>query len=162
MHEGHSCAKASDFIKTTYTNSCSGQEAGLSQLLTRNKPDMVMMTLGTNDAWGVPGTQAILASYTTLVQQMRAYNPNMVIAVAQIPKMRPDNNQAVYNQVEDLFKAVPAWAKNLNQTNSPIIVADLWTNFNVSDTTDGVHPSDSVGHPKVADNWYKAVAEYLR
>jgi acyl-CoA thioesterase I len=161
QHEGHSCAKASDFIKDTYNNQCSGQENGLARLLKTNKPDMVMMTLGTNDAWGVPGVNSILQSYTKLIEIMRQHNPNMVIAVAQIPKMRPDNNQTVYKQVEDLYKAVPAWAQPLNQPNSPVIVVDLWTNFNITDTTDGDHPSDAVGHPKVADNWYKVVGEYL-
>ena len=161
-HEGHSCATAQNFTQLEYNNFCSGTESGLRPLLEINKPDMIMMTLGTNDAWGAAGTTAILQSYTTLVEQMRAYNPNMVIAVAQIPKMKPDGSQAVYNKVADLVTAVPSWALGINRPNSPVFVSDLWTNFNLEDTTDGVHPSNDVGHVKVADNWFNTIANILR
>ena len=160
-HEGHSCALAQDFASQSYNNQCSGTESGLRPLLDRNKPDLVVMTLGTNDAWGVPGTSNILQRYAVLINQMRAFNPNMVIAVARIPKMRPDGNQAVYNQVAELVAAVPAWAENLNQSNSPIFVADLWTNFSLDDTTDGVHPNNNLGSQKVADNWYATLEKIL-
>lgn len=162
MHEGHSCATAEDMTHDTYANKCSGEESGLRPLLELNKPDMVMMTLGTNDAWGVPGVERILKSYTLLVKQMRAHNPNMVIAVAQIPKMKPDGNHAVYQQAADLVEAVPAWAQGLSSPDSLIIVADLWTHFSIDDTKDGVHPTDDVGHQKVAENWYRAVGDVLR
>jgi lysophospholipase L1-like esterase len=52
------------------------------------RPDLVMIQLGVNDAWGGRANDAILASCTTLVQQARAQNPNVVIAVAQIQKIR--------------------------------------------------------------------------
>ena len=39
--------------------------------------------------------------------------------------------------------AIPAWAKGLNSTDSPIVIADCNTGFKTSDLRDGVHPSIS-------------------
>ena len=50
------------------------------------------MHLGTNDMWGnfIP-TSSIIAAYGTLVDQMRANNPNMKVIVAQIIPMNPSS-----------------------------------------------------------------------
>jgi lysophospholipase L1-like esterase len=36
---------------------------------------------------------------------------------------------------------IPAWAKGLNSTESPIVIADCNTGFPTSDLRDGVHPN---------------------
>src|SRR4051794_29280857 len=59
--------------------------------LSATHPDIVLMPLGTNDVWSNIAPSTILASFTTLVGQMRASNPGMKILVAQILPMNPSS-----------------------------------------------------------------------
>ncbi|MEU4252701.1 cellulose binding domain-containing protein [Amycolatopsis sp. NPDC026612] len=126
------------------------------------KPDIVLMHLGTNDLWGgTIGTDAILAAYSKLVDQMRASNPDMKIIVAQIIPMEPSGCTGCAQGVVALDHAIPGWAAAKTTARSPITVVDQWTGFSAAaDTSDGVHPIDS-GFQKMADRWYPAVAAAL-
>jgi cellulase/cellobiase CelA1 len=130
--------------------------------LAATRPDIVVMHLGTNDLWGgtIP-TTAILAAYSTLVDQMRASNPSMKILVAQIIPMEPSGCTGCPQGVVALDNAIPGWAAAKTTAQSPITVVDQWTGFNAAvDTNDGVHPVDS-GFRKMADRWYPALTAAL-
>ena len=78
-HSAVSCSTAEQYTHDTFMMSnCSVGTTfkGLSGLMTSQKPDLVMLQLGVNDVWGNQSVNAILASYTTLVQQARAANPS--------------------------------------------------------------------------------------
>ncbi|WP_086851167.1 cellulose binding domain-containing protein [Amycolatopsis kentuckyensis] len=126
------------------------------------RPDVVLMHLGTNDLWGgTISTEAILAAYSKLVDQMRASNPDMKVIVAQIIPMEPSGCAACAQRVVALDTAIPGWAAAKTTARSPITVVDQWTGFSAAaDTSDGVHPIDS-GFRKMADRWYPAVAAAL-
>jgi lysophospholipase L1-like esterase len=126
------------------------------------RPDVVLMHLGTNDLWGgTIGTDAILAAYSKLVDQMRGSNPDMKIIVAQIIPMEPSGCPGCAQRVVALDNAIPGWAAGKTTARSPITVVDQWTGFSAAaDTSDGVHPVDS-GFRKMADRWYPAVAAAL-
>jgi len=126
------------------------------------RPDVVLMHLGTNDLWGgTIGTDAIIAAYSKLVDQMRASNPDMKIIVAQIIPMEPAGCIGCAQGVVMLNNAIPGWAAGKTTARSPITVVDQWTGFSAAaDTSDGVHPIDS-GFRKMADRWYPAVAAAL-
>jgi lysophospholipase L1-like esterase len=130
--------------------------------LATTNPDIVLMHIGTNDVWsGTQTTTQILASYTTLVNEMRANNPNMKILVAQIIPMNPSGCSACAQGAINLNAAIPAWATSITTTASPITVVDQWTGFDDStDTSDGVHPNDS-GNQKMASKWYPPLAALL-
>ena len=121
--------------------------------LSATHPDIVLMHLGTNDVWNNLSTTTILAAYTTLVNQMRASNPNMKILVAQIIPMNPSGCTYCAQGVVNLDAAIPAWAASLTTAQSPVVVVDQWTGFDdATDTGDGVHPNDS-GNLKIAGRW---------
>ncbi|WP_410641391.1 cellulose binding domain-containing protein [Amycolatopsis sp. lyj-346] len=130
--------------------------------LAASRPDVVLMHLGTNDLWGgTIGTDAILAAYSKLVDQMRASNPDMKILVAQLIPMEPGGCAACAQRVVALNTAIPGWAAAKTTTRSPITVVDQWTGFSAAaDTSDGVHPIDP-GFRKMADRWYPALAAAL-
>lgn len=166
-HSAVSCSTAANYTNASFTlpNCFAGQSfPGVSQLMPRHNPDMVLLQLGVNDIWGgnTP-VQSVLDNYTKLVQQMRSHNPRIVIVVAQIHKVITDNcnNQNAYQNAQNLVNAVPAWAAGLSTTNSPLFVADLWTNSDPSDASDCVHPND-FGAQRMGQNWYAAIAELLR
>ncbi len=166
-HSARSCSTAEQYTQPTFTlaaGSCNpdGTFPGLSQLMVEYRPDLLMIQLGVNDAWGGRATDAILASYTTLVQQARAQNPNVVIAVAQIQQIRPAaDGDAVFARAQQLISAVPGWALAQNQSQSPVFVADLWTSSNPAETLDGVHPDDA-GAQRMGLNWFNALRAILK
>ena len=104
-------------------------------------------------------TADILKAFTTLIGTMRTHNPNTKIIVAQIIPL--GISATTYNpKVQDLNKAIPAWAQGLNKTESPIWVVDQYTGFTSSDLRDGVHPNDS-GDTKMTNVWYPALVNAL-
>ena len=101
-----------------------------------------MMHLGTNDVWSNIAPATILAAYTTLVDQMRASNPNMKILVAQIIPMNPSTCTECAARVVALNAAIPAWAAGKTTAASPITVVDQWTGFDdATDTSTAYTPT---------------------
>jgi lysophospholipase L1-like esterase len=151
-HEGHS-----GFLATGIAS-----QNQLPPWLAASNPDIVIMHLGTNDMWGgQTPVSTVLAAYTTLVNQMRANNPNMKIIVAQILPMGPPACTACTQAVVNLNAAIPGWAAGLTTATSPIVVVDQWTGFNVStDTGDGVHPNDA-GFRKMAAKYYTPLTRLI-
>ena len=43
--------------------------------------------------------------------------------------------------IQALNARIPDWAKGLNSTESPIVIADCYTGFSTSYLRDGVHPN---------------------
>ncbi|WP_230686343.1 GDSL-type esterase/lipase family protein [Catellatospora vulcania] len=129
--------------------------------LAATHPDVVLMHLGTNDIWSNTPTATILAAYGTLVDQMRASNPDTKILVAQIIPMTPSGCSWCPSGVTALNSAIPGWAASRTTARSPITVVDQYTGFDTSvDTSDGVHPDDS-GFQKMSDRWYPALIPLL-
>lgn len=150
-NEGHGGALATNIVS----------QNELPGWLAATNPDIVLMHLGTNDVWNNLSPTTILAAYSTLVDQMRANNPNMKILVAQIIPMNPSGCTTCAQGVVALDAAIPAWASAKTTTQSPITVVDQWTGFDDStDTADGVHPNDA-GNLKMANKWYPPLSAQL-
>lgn len=82
--------------------------------------------------------------------------------VAQIIPMNPSNCAQCGQRVQNLNKALPAWAESKNSTESPITVVDCWTGFDTARMTgDGVHPN-SAGNEKLAATWFEPLARAIR
>jgi lysophospholipase L1-like esterase len=163
-HSAVSCSTAENFTQPSFSlpNCSQGTKfSGLSALAAKHRPDLIMIQLGVNDVWSARPVDAILGNYTTLLQQARAQNPNIVIAVAQIHKIRPkDGGDAVFARAQQLIEAVPAWAQTQDQPRSAVHVADLWTNSNPAETSDGVHPNEA-GAQRMGRNWCNALKGIL-
>jgi acyl-CoA thioesterase I len=167
-HSAVSCATAQQFSAPSFTTpSCAPGQTfpGLSTLVAKHRPDVLMLQLGVNDVWSGTPTGEILASYTKLVAQARTHNPRITVAIARIQQIRPDcsADDAVTRRAELLVDAVPAWAKAQNRAESAVLVADLWTgsDFSKAETTDCVHPNDA-GARRMAKSWYEALRGILK
>jgi hypothetical protein len=167
-HSAVSCSTAEQYTQAMFTmpNCQQGKSfPGMSTLVTTHKPDLIMLQLGVNDVWSSKPTATILANYAKLIEQARAQNPKVVLVVAQIQKIRPDcgTDDSVQKRAEELVKAVPAWAAQQSKTESPVFVADLWTNsdWSMAETLDCVHPND-VGAERMGNNWYAALKGILK
>jgi len=166
-HSAVSCSTAEQYTQATFMMpNCRPTETfpGMSTLVAKHNPDLIMLQLGVNDVWNSKPTADILGNYTKLVTQARANNPNVVLVVAQIQKIRPDcsTDDAITKRAEALVMAVPAWAAQQSTAKSPVFVADLWTNsdWSMAETLDCVHPND-VGAEKMGMNWYNALKGIL-
>lgn len=167
-HSAVSCSTAAQYTQATFTmpNCSQGMSfPGMSTLVATHEPDLVMIQLGVNDVWSGQAVDSILGNYATLVQQARAHNPAVATVVAQIHKINPDcsASDAKTKLAESLVNAVPAWARGLSTAQSPVFVADLWTNsdWSKTETSDCVHPND-VGAQKMGLNWYNALKGILK
>lgn len=164
-HSAVSCTTAGNYTMPTFmvTNCFPDAFPGLATLMSNHNPDLVMIQLGVNDVWGgnTP-VELVLANYTTLIEQARAHNPNVVLVVAQIHKIITDNcsNTASTTNAQQLVEAVPAWAAGLTTDASPVFVADLWTNSDPMEADDCVHPDDA-GARRMGQNWFTALADIL-
>ncbi|KAI0013140.1 cellulose-binding protein [Xylariaceae sp. FL0662B] len=126
-HEGHPGFLAIDIANDHH----------LEGWLNTTQPDIVMFMLGTDDIAQGKQEDYILLAYTDMVTQMRASNPNMTIIVDTIVPLLV-NDEAVQN----LNAAIPSWASDQNQTESPIYVNDIYPFPNTA-LRDGVHPNDA-------------------
>ncbi|KAL1867828.1 hypothetical protein VTK73DRAFT_3970 [Phialemonium thermophilum] len=125
-HEGHSGWLAID-IANRY----------LETWLKNTPADIVMFMLGTNDVFQGHSTDDIIAAYTKMVNIMRASNPKMKIIVDLVIPLGVGSSSGI----TALNARIPDWAKNLNSTDSPIVIVDCNTGFPTSDLRDGVHPN---------------------
>ena len=165
-HSAVSCATSQQYTQATFTlpNCAHTRHPGMASLVASHNPDLVMIQLGVNDVWGGDAPiQPILDNYARLVEQARARNPRVVVMVAQIHKIITDDctNARSTTNAEALVVAIPAWAAGISTKESPVLVADLWTNSDARQAPDCVHPNDA-GARRMADNWYAALAPILR
>jgi hypothetical protein len=166
-HSAVSCSNTEHYTQDTFmmSNCQQGMSfVGMAPLVAKHEPDLIMLQLGVNDVWGGTPTATILARYALLVEQARAQNPQVVIAVAQIQKIRPNcgSDDSVQKRAEELVKAVPAWALQLGTAQSPVFVADLWTSsdWSMAETLDCVHPNEA-GAQKMGTSWFNALKNIL-
>jgi hypothetical protein len=165
QHSAVSCTTAANYTMPTFmvTNCFPDTFPGLATLMTSHDPDLVMLQLGVNDVWGgnTP-VDSVLGNYTTLVGQARAHNPGVVLVVAQIHKIITDScsNAASTTNAQALIEAVPGWADGITTAESPVFVADLWTNSDATEADDCVHPNDA-GAQRMGLNWFNALEDIL-
>lgn len=165
-HSAVSCTTSASFTQETFTvPNCFPDETfpGMAPLMASHEPDLVLIQLGVNDVWGGSvAVASVLSNYTTLVEQARAHNPNVVVVVAQIHRIITDNctNSASTTKAEELVNAVPGWAEGASTSESPVFVADLWTNSDPMEANDCVHPNDA-GAQRMGLNWYDALKDIL-
>ncbi len=167
-HSAVSCSTATQYTQSMFSMPNCAQDKtfpGIATLVATHKPDLLMLQLGVNDVWGGKGPNDILGDYAKLVAQARAHNANVVLVVARIAKIRPACNadETVTKRAEALVNAVPTWAQQQSLAQSPVFVADLWTNSDWSraETLDCVHPND-VGAERMGMNWFNALKGILK
>ena len=116
--------------------------------------DVVLLHLGTNDAFQSNSTSSTLDELTDVVSTLRAANPNIVILLA---KVIPTTNSERQSRLDDLNANMDSLASTLSTAQSPVIVVDQASGFDAStDTFDGVHPNET-GEKKMASKWLTAL-----
>ena len=124
-----------------------------------DKADVALMHFGTNDAWntGTVPLENIISAFSEVIATLRQAQPNVIVLVAQIIPLEPDNCPDCPGRARALNDMIPMWAASESTPESPVHVVDQWTGFDAAaDTTDGVHPNMQ-GAQKMAATWLAAL-----
>jgi lysophospholipase L1-like esterase len=115
-------------------------------------PDVVLMHLGTNDAFQGQSTDSTIGELTDLIGMLREDNDRVVVLLAKL--IPATMNQAGLDALNGRFDAL---ASSLTTATSPVVVVDQATGFNANgDTFDGIHPNEG-GEQKMATKWLEAL-----
>lgn len=119
------------------------------------KPQLVLLMIGTNDMRDYDQTIAARGNLSVLVDKILSKDPNMALIVARIPKSMGMYDQDLYRYyIDDI---VPTVVAERAAQNRNIRIAHMYEALNFpADLVDGVHPSDH-GYSKIANAWYPAV-----
>jgi hypothetical protein len=171
-NEGHGGYIVSDVLKESGTGQRPGGADGndpyvsdardLATWFDNVTPDVVLFHFGTNDVWNARSTETILEAYTKILQKARARNPNVRVFVAQIIPMSASVCGECNGRIATLNAAIPGWADDNSTDTSPIEVVDQNTGFDMSWTSDGVHPNDDDGAAAIADKWLDVLVPALK
>lgn len=153
-HEGHFAWAAEEIIQGRVVDDGSGR-GKLKNWVKKYPVDLVLMHLGTNDAFHRDDVQSTVQELEDIVKILRRKNPNVVILMAKlIPASRKPGDDLA---VEALNAEIPGLVTRLNSESSPVILVDHYTGFDAEkDTYDGVHPNQS-GEEKMAETWFQAI-----
>ncbi len=120
-----------------------------------NTPNIVLLHIGTNDMVGSnPGGAP--AALDKIIDDIAAAAPNALIAVASIIPLNSGNAAVMtYNS------KIPGIVTQKACAGKHVIFVDQYKDFPTSELTDGVHPTDAAGYPRMGDKWYDAIKSYL-
>ena len=141
-HEGHSGFRTDEILLQ------------LDGWIDSAQPDVVLIHLGTNDILQGQSAESTIDELGQVIDAFRAKNPNIVIFLAQIiPTAVNDDEREILNQ------QIPVLAAQKDREDSPVIVVDQSSGFDLdNDTYDSIHPNSS-GENKIADRWFASFNE---
>jgi len=118
----------------------------------KDMPNIILLHIGTNNV-----SQANAASdLEKIIDDLVAAAPNSLLAVASIIPL-PNASSAV-----DKYNAgIPTLVEKKATAGKHVIFVDQFKDFPTAELTDGVHPNDTKGYPRMGDKWYAAIKPYL-
>lgn len=152
-HEGHAGWTSTDILQNPGTWD---QDRGtVHDWLGAYTPDLVLIHLGTNDAFYEFDADRVTDALATLIGALRLANPRVQVHLAQIIPLVYEHWQGgTYDKwVRRYNEAIPGLAAALDRAESPVVVVDQYTGFDgATETYDGIHPN-AAGDAKVAARW---------
>lgn len=152
--EGHSGWRADQILNgapPTYPTSYK-----LSAWVQDYQPDIVLVHIGTNDLYQSQSVSSTRDEIGAIIDTIRQYRPNAIILLAQIIPAR-DGDGNLVTTIPTLNALLPALVASKQQANSPLVLVDQYTGFDVdADTHEGTHPNES-GEKKMAARWLAAM-----
>lgn len=117
-----------------------------------HKPNIVLLHLGTNDEIQGQSVASTKNDLRNIVANLRNKNPKVIVFLAKIIPYRTTLNPILNNSLTSLVS-------ELNTVNSPVLLVDQHSGFDVNaDTFDRIHPNNS-GEKKMANRWYDAIMQ---
>jgi lysophospholipase L1-like esterase len=158
-HEGHSGWTASDIV-----NGCSWEadKGKLPDWLQSYTPDVVLLHIGTNDAFHLTQPGDTLKTIGAIIDQLRTANPRVIVLVAKIIPLCGQWEQEFNPLVLMMNDSLDAFANAKKTRQSPVLVVDQFAGFNPEqDTNDDIHPNVN-GQVKMARVWADTLLKVVR
>ena len=144
-HEGHSGWTIDDINRH------------IKAWLKRNKPDVVLLTIGTNDIGRNDRVENAPERLNSLIENIFKEVPMAEILVASIP---PIEMQAINKRVDEYNRAIASLVERRQKEGDRLRFVDINSALTFDDLEDGVHPNGQ-GHNKMANVWEEALIPLL-
>lgn len=151
-NEGHSGWRADQVL-----NGLNNTVKGLTTWITRYKPDIALIHLGTNDMYQAQTPESTRDEIEQIIITLRNKNPHIKVLLAKIiPLPLPKGKN-----IPRLNQLLTQLAITLNQPNSPVVSVDMYSGFNLNTDMqhDKIHPNVS-GEEKMAQRWFNALTNH--
>jgi lysophospholipase L1-like esterase len=119
--------------------------------LETDKPDVVLLHIGTNDIWQQRDLMNAPARLSALIDEVLSQSPLTRIIVAQI---LPMTNDPKFELAVRTYNA--AIVDIVSSKSSTVCMVNMHDSFSAGDFIDGVHPTQS-GYEKMARVWEPAI-----
>ncbi|MFU8844228.1 MAG: SGNH/GDSL hydrolase family protein, partial [Bacteroidales bacterium] len=165
-HEGHWGWRSYQILDGGGASSACRGTGNLTTWLTNYSPDITLLHLGSNDLFnndfGLSDDDLVdttIYYLESIIDVLRLNKPNVTIFVAQLIPANPANGSGYRIP---LFNAdIPQIAVDKFDLNSPIVIVDQFTGFNIAtDTYDNIHPNEA-GEEKMAQKWRDAIFDHF-
>ena len=156
-NEGHSGFRIDDILA-----GAGSWPGNLLSWATAAHPDIVLVHLGTVDLVQNESVESTVAGISQVIDTLRAVNPHVKIVLAQIIPCRPTGvNGPDLATVPQFNALLPGLVDNKADRNSPILLVNMYTNFDPAlYTVDGTHPNSS-GEAKMALRWKNTIDQIV-
>jgi lysophospholipase L1-like esterase len=144
-HEGHSGYRI-DQISTS-----------IESWVTTNKPDFVLLMIGTNDVLQNYQLETAPERLSGLIDQIAAVRPSAQLLVSSIT---PLSNPVLDEKVRTYNSFIPGIVENKIGQGKNVSFVDLYPAITTADLPDGIHPN-ATGHSRMAAAWLDALAGLL-
>jgi len=139
------------------------QIAGIADsTLSTNKPDIVLLKIGTNDVNGSGATTAP-TGLKNLINQITKDVPSALLVVSSIIPIKDDNTN---QKVKTYNATIPATVNEAAAAGKHVIFVDNYaalvadTTWKTTDMSDNLHPNDT-GYAVLGQAWYAAISASL-
>ncbi|KAK1176779.1 ricin-type beta-trefoil lectin domain protein [Streptomyces sp. NBS 14/10] len=120
--------------------------------LTRYRPNVVTLHIGTNDLQGASGPDAAIAGLKSLVNQITRDVPDATVLVASLvvsTSSSEEQYRGAYNQ------AIPQIVSDAQAAGKRVAYVDM-SSLTTADLADPLHPNDA-GYQKMADAFHRGI-----
>jgi|GEM_PF-1689160 len=168
----HACV--SGIFASDYANN--GKVASvMGSIGSANYPDIALIHLGHNDMGHFANATTTKNYLGTIIDQLRAYNPNMKILLAKVIPAGNSWSGSNYPLVSQLNAQIPGLVASKNTAASPVLLVDQNAGFSITDllyrstyepldnfglNPDNVHPTHA-GQAEMARRWMKILDAQL-
>lgn len=158
-HEGYPGKKISEIATSTQVN--------LNPHLQELKPNVILLTLGTNDAMSTRSVDQMKSDISKLIDQITIQRPDVQLLVSTIPPINPSRSSTAAQKAIAFNNSLPTIISTKAAAGKKVVLVDTIKGTDgqsgtaddllVSDlVSDGLHPNEG-GYNKIANTWYDAI-----
>lgn len=128
-------------------------DANIGRWLEKSKPDIVLLHIGTNDAFGKPRSEVISTRLDKLITHITSQSPRTCLIVAQIIDTKDVN---IRDWIHAYNKLIPGIVQRHAKAGERVTMVNMAAAVPLSDFIDPYHPN-KVGYDRMADAWFGAI-----